>query len=441
VLSERDMEDTSPSPTDPLRALLHEWFVKYNPVYLFSAALVLVGLTLVSCDLADEDALGGLGVTGVAELYAFALIGGAALLRKLGRRRVAVMVGLLAALYQCDLTMHVETCAFLPAMGWLFASLWALLFAVKLRLLAAALELRLSPSAFLVPTLGAASLAVLPQLLRTVPLDARASVLGLVVFAIGAAALWTPRTIESAVGFDYRGRRAIRGVWLMWSAGAALHVAYWLATTGVGARGLLPAAALLSTRWVLRERSVWARVILTLAAVALLAPTSMPAAALMAAVVLALRAMRTPVFVAGPTQLTPPYRGDSVGQEITSTAAPEIAFETETPIALERLLLGAATSAHLSVWTACASGGVWLAHVPVLDAALVVVCALAFWGSRRWQTITPLVPLSVHLAIQLGWLTRPRGPGEWGVWSIGIGFALLATALGASWRAHRREAA
>ena len=49
---------------------------------------------------------GPLRVAAIAEVYAVALIGGAALLMRIGQRRPAVMLALLTALYQCSLTLH-----------------------------------------------------------------------------------------------------------------------------------------------------------------------------------------------------------------------------------------------------------------------------------------------------------------------------------------------
>ncbi|RYE82870.1 MAG: hypothetical protein EOO75_20050, partial [Myxococcales bacterium] len=52
-------------------ALLRRWFVHYNPLYLASAMLVLVGLTLVSRGLVEQGSQRGqLGVALLAEVYA-----------------------------------------------------------------------------------------------------------------------------------------------------------------------------------------------------------------------------------------------------------------------------------------------------------------------------------------------------------------------------------
>src|SRR5690606_9630249 len=81
------------------RRLLHRWFVEYNPFYLLSATLVLGGMILTSRALAAGGGVyGQVGVAAIAELYASALIGGAALLTRIGQRRPAVMLAVLTVL-------------------------------------------------------------------------------------------------------------------------------------------------------------------------------------------------------------------------------------------------------------------------------------------------------------------------------------------------------
>ena len=77
------------------RPLLHRWFIEYNPFYLLSATLVLAGMIVWSHGVAEQGSLyGSFGIAAVAEVYAAALIGGAALLMRIGQRRPAVMLAL-----------------------------------------------------------------------------------------------------------------------------------------------------------------------------------------------------------------------------------------------------------------------------------------------------------------------------------------------------------
>ncbi len=414
--------------------LFHRWFVRYNPLYLLSAALVLGGLTLVSREAArGHSVLGALGVAAIAELYAFALIGGAAFLVRIGHRRPAVMLALVAVLYQSDLTLHVETCAYLGALGHAAAAAWVALFVAKLYALAAALELRPSRSAMLVPSLGAVGLAALPQLFRVLEPGERTVLVSLFVFGVGAAALWTRRAVESEVGYDVRGVRSLRATWCTWAALGLGHVLYWCAENDVSLAALAPPVALLATRWIRREGATWAVAAGTLLATALLSPALLSPAALMVAAVLALRALRAPArrAEAGAPTSAPPYRGGAM-----SPPAPpsELSFARARPAALRRLLLGAAWSVHLALWTAGWSGGPWPEHVLVLDLALVLACAAAAWRLRRALFAPPVLVTAAHLAVAAGWVGAPRTALEWGVAAIGLGFAALATALAASWR-------
>jgi len=436
------MTTTKDAPsTDPFRALIHEWFVEYNPTYLLSAALVLAGLTLVSFNLAESDASAGIGLTCVAEIYALALIGGAALLCRFGQRRAAVMVGLLAALYQCDLTLHVETCAFLDGVGWIAALAWALFFHAKLRALVAALDLTPSRSALLVPTLGAFGLALVPHALRSLDSAPRVVLVSLFVFAMLASTFWTSRRIESAIGYDYRGRRAMTGTWLMWGGALLAHVGYWMVSFRISPALMIPVAILLSTRWAASERGVWARVLFTLALVCVGRPELLPATAAMASVVLALRAWRSPRTTRmqiDPPSAPAPYRGapEEPAPEIV-TSLPETTFVTAEPSSAERLWLGAASSAHLGVWSALGVGGLWRPHLLWLDLGLLALCVVVYWLGRRAQALVPLAPLGAHLAIASAWITAPRSLAETGVWSIALGFGLLGGSLAVSGWMHR----
>src|SRR4051794_20185201 len=153
------------SSTTRGQRLLHRWFVQYNPIYLVSATLVLGGMIATSRGLAHEGSVyGPLGVALIAEIYAGALIGGAALLTRIGQRRPAVLLALMTLLYQCDLTLHTETCAFLGGFGALATATWFSLFVGKLYALAWAVRLRLSRRAVATAAFGALGLVLGPYL-------------------------------------------------------------------------------------------------------------------------------------------------------------------------------------------------------------------------------------------------------------------------------------
>lgn len=427
--------DDAPSDASAFwRRLMHRWFVQYNPLYLLSATLVLGGIWLLSREAAREvSVVGQLGLALLAEAYAFALIGGAAFLWRIELRRPAVMLALLAVLYQGDLTLHLETCAYLGVTGRVASAVWVALFFTKLLLLARALELRASRSALLVPTLGALALAALPHIFREVGPDDRTAALGLAVFIVGAAACWTSRQVHSAVGFDVRGRRALRGTWAAWTVLGLAHVAYWSTEHQLDLRVLMPVAALLCARLMESERKVWTLAALTLGPAAFFAPTALSSLSLGVAVVLALRAFRSPETA--PTCEPPPPVAPYRGATLQAPPAPAVQrFELAPRRARERLVLGAVACLYLSAWTVSWTGGAWPAHIPLLDLLLVVIFMGAAMRARRFARLAPPVVAFGHLAVQVGWLAAPATALGWGITSVGLGFACLLVSLLMSWR-------
>ena len=428
-------------PHDPFAALLHRWWVEYNPLPLLSAALVLGGLTLVSKELAQHRSIGALGVGAIAEVYALSLIGGAALLQRIGRRRSAVMLGLLAAMWQGDLTMHLETSAYLAGIGGVASALWVALFAAKLAALAWALELRLSRSAFAVPTLGALGLAVLPHALRALDPSRRGVALTLMLFGLGALVLATERRVESAREMDERGRRALSGTWILWGALALAHIFYaagehevdWSGTTvAVACLVLLGAAR--------RERTLWIGAACALGAVVYVLPSLASLTAGMLTIVLLLRAARTRVARADAARTPaacPPYR--SVREDPSPVAhGARWVLEPTASGARRRLIAGAVSSLYLAVWLDGWGGGALPAHALGLDAALLVALLIAAREARQLRLLTPLAPVALHLAAEHGLIHQPRGAMQWGLTTITLGFSLLLAHLALSLVLHRR---
>ena len=194
------------------RRLLVRWFVEYNPLYLVSALLVLGGLMMISRGQADQGTMspevGAIPV--IAEVYAAVLIAGAALLTRLGQRRPAVMLALITALYQCDLTLFTERSVYLGFAGALAALAWLIVFVVKLYALAWAMRVRLSRSAVAVAAFGALGLAVLPHGLSQGDPSRTSALIALWIFALFAAGLCRRvprRELAPAQGHDLRGRQ------------------------------------------------------------------------------------------------------------------------------------------------------------------------------------------------------------------------------------------
>ena len=425
---------------DPLRALLVEWFITYNPLPLASAALVLGGLWIASRELAHRGLAGALGVSAIADLYALALIGGAWVLRTHGHRRSAVMLGLLAALYQCDVTLHLEMCAYLDVVGVLALLAWFALFVIKLELLARSLELELSPSARWIPIAGAACVALLPIVSRWTTSDERSTFAGLAVFAIGAAALSTGREVRSERGFDVRGRRAMRGVQVLFALAALGHVAYACAEMGISRVPVLAALALVGTRLLRTEVSVWIVSVVTIGVVAQVDGSFAPLALAMATASLTLHGLRVRVDPTedareprGPSYRGAPIMEDLTRDERTTLAATPIVFAASPIVAQRRLALGAIALGYLALVT-WGGDGLLSTHHAVIDAGLVVVSLGLVVQRRAFGPLAPIGLAATHLAIVEEVVVPPRSALELGVWAIATGFAMLGLSVMASVR-------
>jgi hypothetical protein len=402
------------APTDEARPywqkLLHRWLVEYNPLYLLSATLVLGGMILTSRGLAEQGSLHGqLGVAAIAELYALALIGGAALLVRIGQRRPAVMLALITALYQCDLTLHTETCVYLGAAGVVASVAWVALFVAKLHALARAVRVRLSRGAFATATLGALGLAALPYAAGGMDPRGASALVAVWVFALASA--HRAAEVSPLVPLDRWGatvlRRAVRATWLLWGLLLGLHVYFWSTQHALELRALAPVVPLVLSRRVRSEARAWMVVAATLVGVALVSPPLFSVTALVGAGALALRAAR--------------------GGALRTARL--------------RLVTGALVALYLSAWTAGWTSGAWPDHVVALDVALAVGLAFLFVRGRVRVALAPLGATGVHFVVRADLVPAPRGPVEWGGAAMALGFAALIVALATSYRLRDRSSA
>lgn len=449
-----DDADHSPPANDDSasRRLLHRWFIEHNPLYLVSAALVLVGVILLSRGLTGGGSAAQMGITAIAEVYAWALIGGAALLVRIRLRRPAVMLALLAALYQCDLTLHTETCAFLGVTGLLGTLGWSLSFVAKLRALAWAMQLTLSRSALVVASCGAVTLALLPWVVRGLGEDAASPVLGAWLFVLFATGLWTSRRVISRVTptpwAATVARRSIRATWIGWAGMMLIHAGFWLSEhRGLDASVLVPAAILLGTRAAKRESTTWLVVSGTLLYIGAARPSLLWLTAAMAAVVLVLRALRQPVSQArvepaSATARADVYRVDpSPAPPVSPPPSAELHFIVAAPQARRRLLLGAAGCGYLAVWTCGWTGGPWPEHRWWLDLVVVAATLLVVVYTRRHALLGLPGLLLTHWVVSLRLVSGPQSALQWGIACIGVGFGLLALCLIVSVRWRQRMTA
>ncbi len=427
---------------DGWSALLHRWFVHYNPLYLASAMLVLVGLTLVSRGLVEHGSKASLlWVALLAEVYAWSLVGGAALLVRVGQRRPAVWLALLAFVYQMDLTLHTQTCAALGVVGVAPAALWLASFVGKLATLARAMRVRVAPRALATATLAATGLAVLPFTFYRLDPATIGHLLAGLVLGLGAC---LPRQLAASTTsldpLDAWGqtvlRRVNRAAWGIGGALLAMHLAFWSVETSCGlGRPAIALVALVAARR-LDERGLWVVVAGSLGLVALVGPAHLAALSLLWTLALTLRAFSVrsvaPAGHAAAPATEPAYRGahDAPG----GTTAPDAQLVTVSPAERRRLLTGALATGYAALWMHGWHGGALPAHVWMIDLTVVAAGLLMAWRLGARLVLVVLATVLGHATTSAGLVPAPRSLVEWGAASLVLGFAMLFAGLAVTYR-------
>lgn len=422
------------------RKLLYRWFVQYNPLYLVSAMLVLGGTILTSRGLATEGSLyGPLGVAAIAEVYAVALIGGAALLTRIGQRRPAVMLALLTALYQCDLTLHTETCAELGVAGACAAAAWFALFGLKLFALGWAMKVRLSLGAFATAMLGAATIMIGPYVVEHTSYATGGAFVALAVFGLGL--LFPKAQVTSLVDLDAWGhtvlRRSLATIWGLWGLLLSLHALFWASNHNVALAAVIPVAVLLLARRVQSEALAWTLVVVTLGLVGLVHPSALTLVALLAAVILTLRAYGQFWTTVERTHHDPPgpYRmGNEAGQALHGGRRFEYVQLPLSAAAKLRHLTGALAALYLALWTAGWQGGPWPAHSIAVDVITLILAIALSVHLKRWVMIAVPTLGGAHAILLSGVIPTPHTTLGWGSSALVLGFALLLGGLATSYR-------
>ncbi len=427
---------SEPPPSRPQQSTLAAWFAEHNALYLLSAALVLGGVWLISREVAPTGSwVGSLGVGALAELYALSLVAGAGFLTRLGQRRPAVMLSLLAALYQMDPTLHAETCSFLGSVGLVASGVWALLYLAKLRGLCWALQLKLSRGVWCLASAAGLGLAWMPHAVRELSPALRSALVCTWVFGLFAGALFGRRQLWSAVPWDPRARRCVKAAWVMWGGLLLAHVLYWVPTYRISLVPLVVASPLLCVAFVEREIDVWGVASAVLSLAWMCAPGSFPWVALAAACTLFATAYRGALYArrhAEPLRsLDHPYR----------TPAATLPAMLERPLAASqpargRLVLGGLGALYLAQWHAAGShlAGGASNHSPWALLALSLAVGALAWRLRKPRYCIPVGLLVAWAFHQRGLLPLPHSPLQWGITSTVSGFAALALGLVLSWR-------
>jgi hypothetical protein len=260
------------------------------------------------------------------------------------------------------------------------------------------------------------------------------------------AGLWTSRGVTSRTSLDAWGetvlRRATLASWIIWATLLVGHVLFWSLEYQVDPTGLIPAAFLLTTRWIRRESVRWCVVSATLFSTAVLMPEHFSVSCAMAAVVLLLCALRQPYYLqdqtASSTDVASPYRTAELDRE-PPQSSPIVTFARADGKTMVRFLWGAVFGLYLSIWTCGWPGGPWPEHSLLLDLLLSVIVILFAWKARTRLILGPLTATYLHLLIQRELITSPSSTLEWGATSVGCGFCLLFLSVMVSWWIRRLE--
>jgi hypothetical protein len=274
------------------RELLYRWFVQYNPAYLLSAAFVFAGCFLWSKGVVHEGNLTStLGIPLLAEIYALSLVGGAALLTRIGQRRPAVILGLIFVVYQWDTTLHTEACAYLGSVGLWASALWLGIFVAKLFSIGWALRIRIHRRMIAAGFLAAVGLVLAPHALANLGIYGSGGLLAAWIF--GLISLYDGASISSKVPLDAWGETVLRRVtgaaWTISAVLITLHVVMWSSSYSVSLMPTILGLPLLAIPRVRPEMNVWLVAVGTLIVTLLVAPGAFCITAILVSGALCLR--------------------------------------------------------------------------------------------------------------------------------------------------------
>ncbi len=382
--------------------LAHRWFVRYNPLYFFSALSVLCGVFLLSRGL-DEIGWreGKILLTVVLEIYQLLLVGAAALLYRVARQqRPAVILGLLAVVFFFDATFQTEALASVESPGT--AAAWAGLKALELVILFWALRLRPSPAAIATPLIAIALIAATPHLLDSSTAE-RLNRHLLATWVAAGLALWfldKRPVVVSLRRLNHQGevvlKRSETAARRIWLGFLLLHLTGWMLIYDVPLSWAHVTPWLVFTALRAREEvHVWIAA-LSAAGLALTHPPTAAPAMLAVASVLAWRAWRQ-------------------GQH--------------------RLLIGSVVALYMASWTAGWQGGPLPEPAMWAGLTAAVLLILLAWRLRLPAALAPLVAALPELHKRLPELTAM----QWGALLLALGFVSLLAGVALDWRSPRKQ--
>ncbi len=403
------MEQEKTPPPLPLtfRQFLRHWFVRYNPLYFFSALCMLTGVFLISPGSKQEGwQFWETVLTAVIELYEILLIAGAGLLFRYAKQyRAAAILGILSAIFLFDTTFQTEVIAtFDRNAGIVVAICWILLAAIKLGAIRWAFRLDERLSVCAIPFLGAAGIAIFPHLLSR--LNDVKSQMHLVAMWYGIAlvayAFYQRQALQNLTSSEEAGmvetafERISRAVWNIWAGLYLYHLIAWVYTFDIYiSNPVLYCAPILWLFALLfsREQEIWAAAIGTFCIV-LFTPSLVAPTALFLGIALVIQARRK-----------------------------------QYP----RLYIGAILAGYFAIWTLG-----WKAWpIPPISIWLTVFAIVALaglsWRFRMPSALLPLLagvyPLITHLP---SFTIR-----QWGIVLIALAFLSLIGGVLINWQLRR----
>ena len=378
--------------------LLKHWFVVYNPLYFISAMCFVFGVFMVSRGMNDIDWVDGqIVLTGVIELYEFALLAGSFFLYRIASQtRPAVILAFLNIVFLMDTTYQTEHLSFVPGYGGPISAFWVVLFALKLWVLTRIFRLKTPFVVFAVPVLAAIGVAYTPYLLYYDLLNSTLTIFLLTTYGsvLTIIILAFKPTVEGPSKNDFMSRliltRIFNAAWMIWGGLFVFHLVSWIRFFDVPVYPAIFAPVLLILPFVaFREELAW----IGCMAAMFLAITQPPLfwiVTLMAASVLSLRGV----------QMRQP-----------------------------RILTGAIIAFYLGLrtlgWEFFPFPDPALWHAVVAGACLVTI-------SIVFRSGIPLLVICLGLAL-LWSSDRPHDMIEWGAFLISVGFATLIIGIITNW--------
>ncbi len=399
-------------------------------LYVFSVALVAAGAAHVASgpDYVESQAFTW---TALLELYAWALVIGAAVLRRRHRYNAARLLAGLVVLIELLVLSRLHSSDLLEELDFAYAWVWLVLCGCKLGALYRALGPARPRWAWWAPLAVAPAVVFLPYWASVVH---RSSVDGLVslwLFSIAATVLWGRRWSEPGqLETKRKTQWQAVGSW-----GLAAGCAAWLLDLR---RVLDPeghytdsmpywcAAVLLLTRATRREWVVWSMALIALG-LGVVSPFNKPAIAAMMAATLLLHAYRRPMTQAANDQL-----GDDPYRSPPGTAPLGRAFGIASDAARHRFVVGAASSTYL-LWTSLLSRTSCMCRIHsnnwiVTDAAFLLLSLAMVWKFRSRLALVPLGLVAATLSHESG-IAEPLSQTGLGMVLLGAGLGVIVVAL------------